>query len=403
VLGDQARRQPSPTVRTIAVVGAKAHRTDAAPQPFTIPAEVKTHRVKHFKGTVNGKTADERAYRFGMFMLAQVSKQLPGRFNFKSAVDFVEKQKLVHRGGDNSAGGYLIPEEFGTDLIDLRELYGVVRKLFKVVTMSGETRTDPRRKSGLTAYFVADGGAGTESNKGWDEVRLVAKELMVLSRYTANLQADAVMSIGDDLASEIAYAFSQKEDDCGLNGDGSAAYGGITGIRNKIAGATASLITGTGNSWDSLTLANFNRVVGLLPQYADSASASWVCHKSFYAGVMQKLELAAGGVTSFEIQQGDRRPRPMFLGYPVDFAQIMPGQSAASQIPVLLGDYTKAATFGDRQSDEIAFSEHASIGGESLFERKQIGIRGTQRFDINVHDVGDMTTAGPVVGLTIAA
>ena len=68
-----------------------------------------------------------------------------------------------------------------------------------------------------------------------------------------------------------------------------------------------------------------------------------------------------------------------------------------------LGDYAKGAAFGDRQQEAISFSEHASVGGQSLWERNQIGIRGTQRFDVVVHDVGTATEAGPIVGLQTAA
>ena len=49
--------------------------------------------------------------------------------------------------------------------------------------------------------------------------------------------------------------------------------------------------------------------------------------------------------------------------------------------------------------ETISFSEHATVGGESLWERNEIGIRGTQRFDIVVHDVGTATAPGPIVGL----
>jgi hypothetical protein len=58
--------------------------------------------------------------------------------------------------------------------------------------------------------------------------------------------------------------------------------------------------------------------------------------------------------------------------------------------------------FGDRQRDEIAFSDQATIGGESMFERNQIGVRGTERFDVVVHDFGSASAAGPIVGLETA-
>jgi HK97 family phage major capsid protein len=49
-------------------------------------------------------------------------------------------------------------------------------------------------------------------------VRLTAKKIGVLTKYTRELNEDAVINIGDDLAGEIAYAFGAFEDDCGFNG-----------------------------------------------------------------------------------------------------------------------------------------------------------------------------------------
>jgi hypothetical protein len=42
---------------------------------------------------------------------------------------------------------------------------------------------------------------------------------------------DAIISIADDLAEEIVYAFSLKEDQCGFIGDGTSTYGGIVGCQ----------------------------------------------------------------------------------------------------------------------------------------------------------------------------
>lgn len=380
-------------------------------QPKVEPAiKAKRHgTLKAFKGTVDGKSADERAYRMGMWALASVSKQLPNRFSFPNAEKYVNDYiAKLHSEGTNTAGGYAVPEEFGTDLIDLREQYGVVRRIFKMRPMSSDTRTDPRRATGLTAYFVGEGDAATESTKSWDQVRLTAKDLVVLSRYTSQLSEDAVINIGDDLASEISYAFANKEDDCGLNGDGTSTYGGIVGVRQRLEDVNGvddggGIVLGAGNAYSELTLANFHSVVGRLPQYADSQNAVWVVHRTFYYDVMQKLELASGGTTASEIASGDRRPRPLFLGYPVEISQIMPSAAANSQVCALLGDFTKAASFGDRGGESISFSEHASVGGQSVFERNEIAIRGCERFDINVHDIGDATNAGPVVGLITAS
>lgn len=372
---------------------------------FILPAQVKRYgSLRHFTGVVDGRSPEERAYRFGTTMLAFASLQMPGRYRFESAIDWYQKNMAAVGSNDASGYQYLVPEEFGQDLIDLRERRGVVRKLFKLVPMSSDTRTDPRRKGGLTAYFVGQNAAGTESNKTWDPVRLTAKDLMALARYSNQLREDAVLNIGDDLAGDIAYAFADKEDKCGFNGDGTSEYGGITGARTALASSgSAGLVTqGTSNTWAALVLSDFDKVVGKLPEYADTPETSWVCHRTFYYEVVEKLIQASGGVPAYEVRAGERST-PRFKGYPVLFSQVFPNTTAVATIPILLGNFVLGASFGDRRRDEIAFSEHASIGGENLFERNQIGIRGTERFDVVVHDVGDSTNPGPIVGLKTGA
>lgn len=378
---------------------------------FRLPATAKRFgSLSFFKGTSNGQSADARAYRFGMWGLAQLSMQMPNRYRFKQAIEFYDQQFGIAHGSNNSSGVHnLVPEEFGMDMIDLREQYGLVRRLFKKVPMTSDTRTDPRRQGGLTAYFTGENAAGTESNMNWDNVDLNAKNLMVLGRMSNQVNADAAINFGDTLMGEIIYAFTNKEDLCGLIGDGTSTYGKIQGVISKLqdcdgAGTDSyGCPFATGNLFSEFVLGDFDKVVGRLPQYADTPDACWVMHRSFYYETVEKLIQASGGVPAAEVREGNRRPRPLFKGYPVEFSQVMPSTDANSQVAALLGDFKLAGCFGDRQQDEIVFSEHATVGGESVFERNQVAIRGTERFDINVHDVGTASVGGPVVGLQSAA
>ena len=86
-----------------------------------------------------------------------------------------------------------------------------------------------------------------------------------------------------------------------------------------------------------------------------------------------------------------------FLGYPVEISQKYPAVDAASSVLCTFGDHSKAATFGSRRGTSIAFSS------ERYFDTDEIAVRGTERFDVAVHDVGSATAAGPVVGLISAA
>jgi HK97 family phage major capsid protein len=140
-------------------------------------------------------------------------------------------QKL-HQENVNTSGGFLVPEEFSADIIDLKETYGVARRLFGNEPMTSDTKTFPRRTAGLTAYPVGEGAAGTESTSSWDQVRLTAKDWMVLTRMTNQLNADSVINWADKLAYEIAYAFASRKTS-GFNGDATSTYGGITGLGRR--------------------------------------------------------------------------------------------------------------------------------------------------------------------------
>src|SRR5690606_25399454 len=119
----------------------------------------------------DGHDAEHRAYRFGMWALAKLSDDMPGRFNFEGARQFVNDYmrpfNTAHGETGTTNGQVLVPDEFSRDLIDLRETYGVVRRLFGRAMMSGDTLHVPKRSSGLTAYFVNENQAGTESNMTW--------------------------------------------------------------------------------------------------------------------------------------------------------------------------------------------------------------------------------------------
>jgi hypothetical protein len=52
---------------------------------------------------------------------------------------------------------------------------------------------------------------------------------------STELAEDAVISIADDLAQEMGYAFAVAEDAAGWTGDGTSTYGGISGVKTKLA------------------------------------------------------------------------------------------------------------------------------------------------------------------------
>ncbi len=357
-------------------------------------------KVKSF----SGRTQDEaalKAYRFAQFAAASLANHEPSvKYCTEHGISLKTMKESV-----NTAGGFLVPDEFDNDLIDLRELYGVFRRNARVVPMMRDTKNRNKRETGLTAYFANEAGAATESEKGWSQVSLTAEKLITLTRMSAELYEDAMVSLGDDLAEEISYAFALKEDQCGFLGDGTSTYGGIIGLSPKFLALSgtiayiAGVVVGAGNAMSEIVLSDFNTVVGKLPEYADNR-AKWYCSRFFWSTVMQRLAVAAGGVTAEEIE--GKRVRT-FLGYPVEVAQVMPKTDANSQMLAYFGDLRTSTDFGDRRQTTIAISD------QRYFDTDEIGIKGTERFDINNHSLGNASATaglrveGPLVALISAA
>lgn len=367
------------------------------------PLNIKTWGVvRNFSGATN-REKSEKAYMFGQWFMGINGNRKAREFCESRGIMFVKEsggiETKVHQEGTNTTGGYLVPEQFMNDLIDLRLEYGVFRRNANIVPMTSDTSSRPRRVSGLTPYFVGESTAGTQSTMAWDRVTLVAKKLMVLTKTSNELNEDAAVSIGDKIAGEIAYAFANKEDSCGFLGTGNAAtYGGIVGVNqgliniNGVDEGGGLIETATSVAFSSVVLGDFHRLVSILPTYARRAP-KFYCSPLVNDQVLQKLAYASGGATAMEIVNGV--PRPTFLGYPVEMVEVMSVSATAGEVFCLFGDLSLAADFGDRRSTAIATSDSAL----NAFEQDEIVVRGTERFDINCHDLGTSSAAGPIVGL----
>ena len=357
----------------------------------TVPAQARYRpgKLKAFKG----ESAAEDAYISGMFIRATI-------FGDSGAGEWCKERGIgitkAHNEGSNTAGGFLVPTQFETAIIDLRETYGTFRSLLPVMPMASDSMTVPRRTGGLTAYALSEAQLFTESEKSWGQVQLTAKKFGVLTKMSKELSEDAVISIADDLASEIAYAFARKEDDCGWNGDGTSTYGGIVGVKTKFVAGLGSFVGAVDAASNHDTFAeidanDLNLVIAKLPKYAEP-TAKWYCSQQAWALVFQRILAASGGNSMMDL---NGKPVRSYLGYPIVIDQTLPTTTGdLSDVPMLyFGDLALAAKMGDRRgvTMQTLVERYAEYG--------QIGIIADERFDIAVHDIGDASNAGPLVAL----
>ena len=267
--------------------------------------------------------------------------------------------------------------------------------------MGRDTISTPKLVSGLTMYFTGEGIAATASQPVWTNVRLTAKKASVLSLYSSELDEDAVSNIGDILTSEIAYAYAAGEDGCLFSGDGTSTYGGMTGLRTIFNAGVGSLAGAVDAASGHDTMAELDAtdlasVQGKLPQYVyERGNPKWYCSQTMWGNVFERLIGASGGVTK---DQASGRTVREYNGYPVEITPAMlapaaPTTDASDVAMILFGDLNMSASMGDRRGMTISRST------EYKFAEDQIAIKGTERFDINCHNLGDSTNAGSIVAL----
>ena len=276
--------------------------------------------------------------------------------------------------GTNSAGGFLVPDPLEAAIIDVREEYGVARKVSRMFPMTADTLNVPSLTSGSTVYYPAENAAITESSAVWANVGLTAVKRACLMKWSNELGEDALFSMADTLADYMGRALGIREDTEFIQGDGTAAFGSVTGLDNVVG---RGVTDGSGTTWSALTLADLVAVTGTL---ADKyhAGASWIMSRQFFGQVVLRVVAAAGGNTIDSLGVGTTGAQ--LLGYPINFSDQAPIATATNSNCAYFGNWSDASAFGDRKGIEIATSEHVN------FAEDQINIRATSRYDIQVHD-----------------
>jgi len=359
----------------------EANKPDAAKLPVRVLSSFR-------KGVFN--TAEE-AYDSGQFLLAAI-------FNNRKSKEYCRDRGLIRNAmstGDNTKGGFLVPEPLEASIIELREQFGVFAQYAQPWTMSDSVQNVPKLSGEITSYFVGENSAITPADISLNLVRLEAKKLATLTAVSSELNEDSVLSVAETLARSIAQTFANKEDDCGWNGDGTSTYGGIVGVKSALAaGSIYDAISGN-NTFGTLDLEDFEAVIGKRKMFGGS-SPVWFISQNGWANSMLRLAMAAGANTGMSIADG----MPLqFMGYPVVISQVLPSAltSTGSTIACYFGDLAQAAILGRRRGLSI------QADGSYYFNQDAIAIRSTQRFDINVHDRGSASAAGGLIALKFAA
>ena len=136
-------------------------------------------------------------------------------------------------------GGYLVPEEFETFIVDGLKEANVIRSIAKVITTHHD-RKIPIAVGHSVASWTPENGEFTESNPTFGQKQIDAHKLTDLIRVSVELLQDSAFSLEEYIANEFARAFGVAEEEAFCVGTGSGQPTGIFTANGGQVGVTAA-------------------------------------------------------------------------------------------------------------------------------------------------------------------
>jgi HK97 family phage major capsid protein len=260
-------------------------------------------------------------------------------------------------------GGFLIPEELRSDLLQIAVEDSLVRSRAQVIPMSSlavpipsvdETSRVSSLFGGVIAYWTEEGAAITESQARFGNVRLEAKKLVIYCEAPNELIADAP-AFSSFISNNIPRALAFEEDYAFLQGSGVGQPLGVlkgSGLINTTRSATTGI-----NFTDVIRV--FTR---LLP--GSYSNAVWLVAPDSVGDLLALVN--AGGTTPIWLGgpygQGAAGAPPMtLLGRPVYVTEKVPANDATNDLSLI--DFSHYL-IGDRQIIQASSSPHFKFSSD---------------------------------------
>lgn len=295
--------------------------------------------------------------------------------------------------GTPTSGGHAVPTPVAEEIVRIRDEVSVIPQLAWTFEMSSTTLKVPRELTTPQVYYPGEAGTITDSTATIDTYDLSVVKRAALVRASNEVLADAIQVFGAWITESMGYAMAYTLDNEAINGDGTATYGGETGLVSAVG--SAGVETSGGSTLASLTMADWTNTVAKLPGKFHR-NAAWVMSREVWNGSVLPLMAAAGGATFTALMTGASGERPNWLGYPVFFTELMPAAAVDTTV-AMLGDFRRALLMGERNDMRFDSTD------VEKFDQDLMSFRVLHRYDLLVAEPGDASNVGAYVALKLAA
>jgi len=271
--------------------------------------------------------------------------------------------------GEPSGGGFLVPEEFRAELLQLSLETGVVRPRARVVPMSTSRVLYPTVDStshasnvfgGVQAYWTPESGSMTDVAADFGRIALEAWKLTAFANVPNELIADSAISFEAFMRSAFPEALAYFEDVAFITGNGA---GQPEGFLN--ASASVEVAKESGQAADTIVWENIVKMYArMLPQSLNRAV--WVVSPDTFPELAtMALSVGTGGGPIW-LNNGVSGPPATILGRPVVISEKVENLGDAGDINFVDLSYY---LIGDRQALTVESSPHYRFqNGETSFK-----------------------------------
>jgi HK97 family phage major capsid protein len=270
-------------------------------------------------------------------------KQLNKKFkNFVSAI-YGDEAKLKEMTTDASGtpfAGYVVDTELSMEIRHLVTEFGVARREMTNLTLSKGSYKANKLVTDVVVYWVDEGTVIGSTQAVLGQKTLELKKLGAIATLTSELLEDEEIDLFAFLGTRVAEKFAEAEDKAFFVGNGTATFGGFTGILNDAGVET--VLMGAGKAFADLTADELLSLQDAIPA-GNQANAKYVFHRTILS-VIRKLK-----VDGSYIYQAPSASLPATIwNKPYVLSEVFPAisDSAVSKAFVLYGDLRSACILG---------------------------------------------------------
>ncbi len=338
--------------------------------------ELNQPKVRAMQWVTDEKNKSENGIYLGTFL-----KAIHPSRNMKVSEDVKNHIiKSTMTEGDDSLGGYGVPEEYSNQIIMLENQDSIIRRLARLFPMGTDTRNLPKQLTNVSVSWVGEGTAISETNPTLGRIVQTAKKVAAIVKLTDELLADNKVGMDKFIMELVAEAIATEEDRVALVGNtgGGDPFDGLL----YATGVNSVTMAGTSVAYDDV----IDLIHSVNAKYR--AGASIVTSTD---GLKLLLKLKDGADQYIYSSPKEGIPATL-CGYPIEISDTIPSNlgGGTDETAIFFGNFKKHLFISDRGGYVVDSSNSASdiSNSQSAYLEDEIWYRFKKRMAITVANAG---------------